>query len=323
MLFLTLAKKNISMKKILLVSVLGLALACSSVKDTPINTQQVLSDLETISSDAYQGRKTGTKGGEMARDFIVKRLLSLGVHPPQGMDNYLQSFEIKRGDTKIIGNNVLAFLKGKSDSVMVISAHYDHIGIKNNEVFNGADDNASGVAALLSYVKYFQQHKPNYSMLFAFFDAEEMGLLGAKAFVANAPLALGKIKMNINMDMISHNDKGELYVAGTFSYPFLKNYIHTTIKDIKIIAGHDNPKQGHDDWTNQSDQGAFHAKKIPFLYFGVEDHKDYHQASDEFKNINQPFYLNAVSAIQEIILNIDQNKTIQAIFHDNQLMKKQ
>ncbi|WAC40297.1 M28 family peptidase [Pedobacter sp. SL55] len=97
----------------------------------------------------------------------------------------------------------------------------------------------------------------------------------------------------------------------------------TTNPNIKLLLGHDDPKLGHDDWTNQSDQGAFNAKNIPFIYFGVEDHKDYHKATDEFKNINQEFYINAVGVIKEVIINIDKQQDIQRIFRENLQMKKQ
>ena len=180
------------------------------------------------------------------------------------------------------------------------------------------------IGALLGGGKLFALLKTSWlSLIFALFDAEEMGLQGAKAFVANPPVALDKIKLNINMDMISHNDKGELYAVGTFKYPQLKKYLITTNPNVKLMLGHDDPKLGHDDWTNQSDQGAFNAKNIPFIYFGVEDHPDYHKATDEFKNINKEFYVNAVSVIQEVILNIDKKRDIQAIFKENLQMKKQ
>ena len=106
------------------------------------------------------------------------------------------------------------------------------------------------------------------------------------------------------MDMISHNDKGELYAVGTFKYPELKPFFVTTNPNIKVLFDHDDPKLGRDYWTNQSDQGAFNAKNIPFSYFGVEDHKDYHKATDEFQNINKTFFVDAANAIQEIIVNL-------------------
>jgi Zn-dependent M28 family amino/carboxypeptidase len=315
------------MKKIFLIP-LALLMSCGTVKTTTDNSKvsnQLLKDVETLAGDAYEGRKTGTKGAEMARTYLTGRLVEIGLKPYPGQKTYEQAFEIKgrNGAAAIEGKNLIAYLPGKTDNIIVISAHYDHVGVKNNEVFNGADDNASGVAGLLQFAKYFSEHKPNNTLIFAIFDGEEMGLLGAKAFVANPPVALEKIKLNINMDMISHNDKQELYATGTFKYPELKPFLVTTNPNLKMLLGHDDPKLGSDDWTNQSDQGAFNAKNIPFIYFGVEDHKDYHKATDEFKNINQTFFIDAANAIQEVILNIDKQRDLQAIFKEKLQMKKQ
>jgi len=315
------------MNKLFLIP-LALFMSCGTVKttsDTTKTSEQLLKDVETLSSDAYEGRKTGTKGAEMARTYLTGRLVEIGLKPYPGQASYEQAFEIKgrNGAAAIQGKNLVAYIPGKTDNVIVISAHYDHVGVKNNEVFNGADDNASGVAGLLQFAKYFSKNKPTNTLIFAIFDGEEMGLQGAKAFVANPPVALEKIKLNINMDMISHNDKQELYAAGTFKYPQLKKYLITTNPNLKMLLGHDDPKLGSDDWTNQSDQGAFNAKNIPFIYFGVEDHKDYHKATDEFKNINKTFFIDAANAIQEVIINIDKQRDIQAIFRENLQMKKQ
>lgn len=315
------------MKNIFLMA-LTLFISCNTVKTTPNATkvsQELLKDVEILSSDAYEGRKTGTKGAVMARKYLTDRLKEIGLKPYPTQLSYEQAFEIKGRDgaEAIQGINLVAFIPGKSDNVIVISAHYDHIGIIKNEIYNGADDNASGVAGLLQFAKYFSKNKPNNSLIFAIFDGEEMGLQGAKAFLANSPVSLEKIKLNINMDMISHNDKGELYAVGTFKYPELKPYFITTNPNIKVLFGHDDPKLGKEDWTNQSDQGAFNAKNIPFLYFGVEDHKDYHKATDEYQNINKAFFIDAANAIQEVIINIDKQRDIRAIFRENLQMKKQ
>jgi len=312
------------MKQLLFIIPLALQLGCSIVHENKLAVNnQLLKDVEILSSDEYEGRKSGTKGSELARAYLVKRLKEIDVEAHPALGAYEQNFEIKGRNSVTKGVNLVSYVKGKTDDVIVISAHYDHIGIIKNEIYNGADDNASGVAALLSFAKYFKEHQPNNTLIFALFDAEEMGLQGAKAFVANPPVALEKIKLNINMDMISHNDKGELYVCGTFKYPQLKGFITTTNPNIKLLLGHDDPKLGHDDWTNQSDQGAFNAKNIPFLYFGVEDHKDYHKATDEFKNINQAFYIDAVGAILRVINNIDQKRDLQSIFREGVMMQKQ
>jgi Zn-dependent M28 family amino/carboxypeptidase len=298
-----------------------LALSCGTPSAQENTT--LLKDVEILSSDAYEGRKTGTKGAEMARQYIKERFESIGLKNYPAMKGYEQSFTFGKSDKLLNGKNLVGYIKGKTDGVIVISAHYDHIGVIKGEVYNGADDNASGVAALLYFAEYYAKHKPNHTLIFAAFDAEEMGLQGAKAFVASPPVALSKIALNINMDMISHNDKGELYVCGTFKYPQLRPFITTSVPDIKVLAGHDDPAMGKDDWTNQSDQGAFNARNIPFLYFGVEDHKDYHRATDEYRNINKVFFSNAVKAILGIIDNIDNKRDIQQIFKESQKMKKQ
>ncbi|RNL56597.1 M28 family peptidase [Pedobacter jejuensis] len=314
--------------KILYILPLAMMLSCcSSVKnqtaaDSRKLDTQLLKDVEVLSSDAYQGRKTGTKGTEMARAYIIDRFQKLGLKSyPQNV-NYAQEFTFNaRGGAKVNGTNVIGYIPGKGTNIIVVSAHYDHLGVVKDEVFNGADDNASGTAGLLKIAAYFAKNKPNNTIIFASFDAEEMGLQGAKAFVANPPVPINTIAVNLNMDMISHSDKCELYVCGTFKYPALKKYVDTSRKDIKVILGHDDPKLGHDDWTNQSDQGAFNAKNIPFLYFGVEDHKDYHKATDEYQTITKQFYSNAANAVLEVVKNVDKQTGLQQSLKDKMIMK--
>lgn len=299
---------------------------CSSVKNQTATSpdkldSQLLKDVEVLASDAYQGRKTGTKGAEMARAYITARFQKLGLKSyPQNV-NYAQEFTFNsRGGAKVNGTNVIGYIPGKTSNVIVVSAHYDHLGVVKDEVFNGADDNASGTAGLLKIAAYFSKNKPNNTIIFAAFDAEEMGLQGAKAFVANPPVPINTISVDLNMDMISHSDKGELYVCGTFKYPALKKHVDTNRKDIKVILGHDDPKLGHDDWTNQSDQGAFNAKNIPFLYFGVEDHKDYHKATDEYETITKQFFSNAATAVLDVVKSLDNQSALQQSLKDKMLM---
>jgi len=291
------------MKNYLLLCLLFLAGCSCAQKNGPQVENQLLNDVKTLSSDQYEGRKTGTRGASLAREYISGRFKEIGLKAFGS--TYAQTFSFSEGNEPVTGTNLVGYIQGQTDEVIVISAHYDHLGIVNNEIYNGADDNASGVAALLQFAKYFSGTKPVKTLVFAAFDAEEMGLRGAKAFVANPPVAIGQILLNINMDMISHNDNNELYVCGTFKYPELKQFINPGNVPVKVIPGHDDPGQGHDDWTNQSDQGAFNEKDIPFLYFGVEDHKDYHKPADDYENINKVFLARAADAIQNIISNID------------------
>lgn len=311
--------------KLYLLLPLALSLGCNAVKTSnqPVFADQLLKDVKTLSSDAYEGRKTGTKGGELARNYIGKRFKEMGLKSFPLLNSYQQAFSFSGiDDPKINGKNVIGYLPGRSANIMVVSAHYDHLGIINGKVYNGADDNASGVAGLLKIAAHYAKNKPNYTIIFAAFDAEEYGRKGSDYFVNHLPVDIKRIKLNLNLDMISHNDKGELYATGTYKYPQLKNYITTTVPDLKIMFGHDNPKLGIDDWTDQSDQSAFNAKNIPFIYFGIEDHKDYHKESDEFENINQPFFINAANAILEITDRIDKNMMLETSARERVIMNK-
>lgn len=276
-----------------------------------IDRKILLNDIETLSSDKYEGRKTGSRGNSMAAEYIIGRFNDIGLEAYNKDFKHLFTFK-NRMNKEINGVNLIGYMKGKSEEVIVISAHYDHVGMNNSEIFNGADDNASGVAAILSIAKYFKEHKPKNTLLFIAFDAEEMGLQGAYAFLKAPIPSREQIKLNINLDMVSHNDRSELYAAGTYKNPIIKDIIKHADKNtgITLKFGHDNPESGKDDWTMQSDHGPFAKENIPFVYFGVEDHEDYHKPSDDFKNINQDFFHAASKAILKSIISLDKNLSI-------------
>ena len=266
---------------------------------------RLLKDIETLSADDMEGRSADRPSIQKARDYVEKRLRESGLQPVR------QVFDIKeRGSSEVLkGVNFIGQIKGKkaADKYIIVTAHYDHDGIRKGEIYNGADDNASGTAALFAVAAYFKKNRPDHSLIFVAFDAEERGLLGARHFVSNLPVKKESIRLNINMDMISRSDKGELYAVGTFHYPQLKPALEAAQKKskIKLLLGHDDPKLGRDDWTGQSDQAAFHREKIPFIYFGVEDHKDYHKPTDDFANIQPEFYVRAVETIIAAVIGFD------------------
>ena len=270
---------------------------------------QLLRDLQTLSADQMEGRATGSRGANLARNYIVKRFSTLKLKPFG--TSYLQPFNISlpRSPALKEGVNIVGRIAGKTrpDRVIIITAHYDHLGMRGQEPFNGADDNASGTAALFAIASYFSTHKPSHSLIFVAFDGEELGLLGSKHFVSHLPIAKSGVVMNINMDMMAHNEKSELYATGTYQNPFLKPYLQRLQKQvpIKLLLGHDDPKTGHDDWTSQSDQGSFYDAKIPFIYFGVEDHKDYHKVSDDYATIHPKFYIGAVETVVKAVEMLD------------------
>lgn len=270
------------------------------------DTANLLKHVKELASDSYEGRRTGTTGANKAKMYIINQLQALKVQPL--VDDFEQVFTFTRGVTNYQAVNILGLVKGTdtSEKYIVLSAHYDHEGIKNGQIYNGADDDASGVSALFAFVEYFQKYPPKHSVILAFFDAEELGLMGSKYFVDSSAISIEKIKLNMNMDMISRNDKNELYVTGIKSHPQLEAiYNNRKLSEhISILAGHDG-SDGKQNWTFSSDHGSFHRKGIPFLYFGVEDHKDYHKPTDDFENIHPEFYKNAVESIISMFKQID------------------
>ena len=275
------------------------------------NETTLLKHVESLSSDAFEGRRTGTKGAEKARKYIVNQFHALKVLP--FTKNYEQKFSFYKKRQTFEGVNVLGLIKGSESpkKYIVISAHYDHEGIHMGEIYNGADDNASGLSALFSFAEYFQANPPKYSVILAAFDGEELGLQGSKFFVKSNVLAEKNIRCNLNMDMISRSDNNILFAVGTAYNETLKSIVTSTkgAGGLNIATGHD----GHDgleNWTYSSDHGNFHKKEIPFLYFGVDDHKDYHEPTDDFENIHPEFYINAVKTIISIFEKVDDAKQL-------------
>lgn len=289
-----------------------------------INEISLINNVKILASDSLEGRGFTKPGNIKAQQLIsneFKRLNLQTVLDSGYIQNFEHTYKGKRrlrmfpvkgkdannvSDTTIVGGNVIGMIKGKTNKVIVITGHHDHLGIRNGKIYNGADDDASGTAAVIAIAEYFKDKTPNHTIVFATVDAEESGMLGSKYLVKNFPLGKENIVLNINMDMISRNDKNELYACGLFHYPKLKEPLTKVKSTIKLISGHDNPDdKSKQDWTRSSDHISFHREKIPFIYFGVEDHKDYHKDTDVFENINQDFYYEAVKLIIQVIENYD------------------
>jgi Zn-dependent M28 family amino/carboxypeptidase len=305
------------MKRLHLASICLLTALTAAAQQRGIDSLQLIKDIRTLSDNKFEGRKTGTRGNRMAQFYILDRFKQAGLQPFHGTYEY--PFYFMEGEKRIMGTNLYGYIPGKTEDVIVITAHYDHLGTSSRQgqadsIYNGADDNASGAAALLSLIRYYQQHPPRHTLVFAALDGEEQGLQGAKAFLQQPPVEIARIKLNINMDMVSRNEKNELYVCGTYHYPDLKPFVARAADSsgLKLPAGHDRPEDGSQDWTKQSDHYEFHRKSIPFLYLGVEDHADYHKASDEFERIDPRFYYNAVKSVQVLTSMLDREYTARA-----------
>lgn len=295
--------------------ILFLGISCFTFAQE-INSQKLIRHIEYLSSDELAGRKPLSEGNLKARKYILEELISMDLVEPLYPD-FLQKFSFtnqREQKTYTDAANVVAFIPGsQSRKLIVVTAHYDHVGIgrvdmEGDSIYNGADDNASGTAALMVLAEYFSKTRPLHGMMFVALDAEEMGLRGARVLVNDFPYPLEQILLNVNMDMLSRSDKNELYVSGTYYYPQFKSILEKVANgsDPKLAFGHDEPGTGSNDWTKSSDHGAFFEKKVPHLYFGVEDHEDYHKPSDEFENIQPQFYINAVNLILKSLIALDQ-----------------
>ena len=268
---------------------------------TRVDADRLMKDLQALAAPEMEGRLTGTPGNKRAQAVILQQFKELGLRPVNG--SFEQKFTFTRGGQEFRdATNLMALVPGtrEPERYLLVSAHYDHLGVRNGETFRGADDNASGVAAMLAVARWFSTRPAPVSLLFVAFDAEEQGLQGARHFVASPPVPIDRLAAIVNMDMVGRGDKNVIFVAGTFPNPGLKPLVEAAAKgrSIEIRFGHDRPGvPGMDDWTQQSDHGPFHTAKVPFLYFGVEDHPDYHKPTDTPDKIPRGFHAQAAELV--------------------------
>jgi hypothetical protein len=262
---------------------------------------QLLEDVRILASDEMAGRDTGSAGGELARTYIVGRLDALGVAAvPMGR---LQPWEMqgrtREGPKTYNGVNIIGVIPGTrvADRYIVVTAHYDHVGTHDGQIFNGADDNASGVATMLALAADLKRQAPEHSVLIVALDGEERGLLGARHFVEAPPVPLESIAMNLNFDMTARAETdGRLWVTGTYQNPALRPVLEGIAADgtVSLAFGKDTPQDlGEDNWVEASDHAAFYRAQIPFLYLGVNYHPDYHRPSDDFERITPAVFVSA------------------------------
>ena len=298
--------------------------ACVSAQPGPaapaaaVDSAAVMADLFALAADSMEGREAGSEGGARARRYILGRFEEIGLQPVGA--GFEAPFSFDRGGDAGSGVNLVAEVPGRrspAGPILLVIAHYDHVGVRDGEIYNGADDNASGVAGLLAVARRLMDERPEHRVVLAALDAEEMGLRGARAFVQNPPVPLEQIAVVVNMDMISRGDSGELYAAGTHHYPFLKAPLEevAAAAPVHLLFGHDSPAEGPaNDWTMQSDHGLFHQEGIPFIYFGVEDHPDYHRPTDVAERVDTGFFVGAVKTVVAAVERLD--AALEKIFRE-------
>ena len=241
----------------------------------------------TLASDSLQGREAGEEGARMAADYIVSLLKEWGVEP-LAHDDYLQHFVVDSCSM----NNILAVIPGKSEEYVIVGAHYDHVGfqtaVNGDSCYNGADDNASGVSAVLQIARAVKTTRktPQRGIIFAFWDGEEKGLLGSRHFVENCPF-LSHVSAYMNFDMIGRgpvdNPKHLTYFY-TASCPAFGEWLKEdmSVRGFSFVPDYrawDNP-------TGGSDNAYFAKNGIPIVWYHTEGHPDYHRPSDTADKID-------------------------------------
>jgi hypothetical protein len=213
-----------------------------------IDSARLLADLARLADDSLRGRRAGTPENATARRWIAARFDAIGLGTVGS--GRVQPFAFTRSDsTRVDGANVVGLVRGTvtPDRYLVVTAHYDHVGVRapvnGDSIWNGADDNASGVAALLALAEHFARTPARHSFLFVALDAEEMGLRGARAFVAEPPVPRAELALDVNMDMVSLSTRGELYAAGAAKWPELRAPLERVAAraPVRLLLGHDTP----------------------------------------------------------------------------------
>lgn len=289
------------------------AKAQRNIADSVITKTALSNTVKFLSHDSLQGRFTGSKGANTAAQFIIGQYKSTGLVPVEKYSDYIDSFPVGTKRHPVSGFNIVGALPGKitNDSIVIFSAHYDHVGRgydlpynkdfdSGDDIFNGANDNASGTAALLELAKYYAAAKNNrYLLLFIAFSGEELGLIGSTHFAKT--IDAGKIKTVINMDMLgrSPNEKCYVFTLGRdkFKKPLNKQLMtmDSSIRE-NFFTGDPYPEEK---LGSRSDHYPFALKKINAFSISSSAGDDiyYHTNKDEYDTIDFDFLLSATKNI--------------------------
>ena len=274
---------------------------------------RIYDDVNYLADNKLEGRKTGSKGEQIAADYIANRFKSLKIKA-KGTNAYFQAFSFNNpsnphgqvlfdqieNDTMMSSKNVIGYIDNNVEHTIVIGAHYDHLGYGGegslhvgSEIHNGADDNASGTALMLDLSSQLKFSNRNNNYLFIAFSGEEMGLLGSNYFVKNPTIDLSSINYMINLDMVGRlKEDKSLAIYGVGTSPIFKQTINSNNKSFNLIE--------NESGVGPSDHTSFYINDIPVLHFFTGQHSDYHKPSDDADKVN----FDGVKEISDYIFSI-------------------
>ena len=312
------------MKKILLLLFIGLttiAFSQDNVKFAEtINKQDLERHLIIIASDSLEGRETGKPGQKIAADYIMNHFKDIGI-PPYKKNTYYQKFKVKSGrhlckcedcDVNFVkqlfgkkkwikGENVLGFIEGTDlkEEIIVITAHYDHLGMHDSLIFNGADDDGSGTVGAMEIAEAFMLAKkagkgPRRSILVMTVAGEEKGLLGSKYYTDHPIYPLENTVANLNIDMIGrlddfHTDPNYVYLIGSDMLSTDLHNISEQVNEEYVGLDLDYTFNAEDDpnrYYYRSDHYNFAKNNIPCIFYFNGVHEDYHKITDTVEKID-------------------------------------
>lgn len=296
--------------------------AASPKKPTPekkgveaINRATAEAHIGFLACDELEGREAGWKGGRIAGNYLISCLKQMGIQPL--FNDYVQPFEVYHAERQVRGKrwevepdsiaklkkgvhqklslrNILGKIEGKNpNEIVIIGAHYDHLGydsmLDGDQIYNGADDNASGVQAVLQVARAFLAtgQQPERTVIFAFWDGEEKGLLGSRYFTQTYT-DIKKVKGYLNYDMIgrNNNEANPTHVVYfyTAAHPAFEAWLKKDIEEHRLQLSPD--YRAWDNPVGGSDNGSFAKLGIPIIWYHTDGHPDYHLPGDETHKIN-------------------------------------
>ena len=282
--------------------------ACTSSEEgvktsNEISASDINSHISFLASDEMKGREAGTVEETKAANYIADWFQEYGLEPAGDGDTYFQEFTVNMSvlenphttaddstADKRLAKNVAAILQGtgNSEEVIIIGAHYDHLGMgefgslsssDEPKIHNGADDNASGTAGLLELAEYFSENRTKTDILFLAFSGEEMGLLGSQHFVDDPTIDISNSLAMINMDMIGRMNNNRMMIFGvatTGQWESILTKANSDSLDMDLVA----------DGTGSSDHTSFYYQNMPVLHYFTDTHADYHRPSDDVEWVN-------------------------------------
>lgn len=271
-----------------------------------ITPEDLKKHLFIVAADSMEGRNTGTEGQKKAGRYLISQYTANGIPYPKAADGWYQpvpaAFMARSFSPKLNNSeNIWAYIEGteKPDELLIISAHYDHVGTKNGEVYNGADDDGSGTVALLEIAQAFIQAKkdgygPKRSILFLHVTGEEHGLHGSRYYSENPLYPIASTIADLNIDMIGRRDEAHKD-NGNYIYVIGSDRLSTDLHNINEAANKKytqlaldytfNARNDPNQFYFRSDHYNFAKKGIPIIFYFNGVHDDYHQPGDEPQKI--------------------------------------